>query len=170
MQLLCCRGILAFLSIPQAQDPGFPIRTAQVITYFPPAPRPPTVEELVTDKLEKAIQEMPELDAVNSLSKAGGVSIITVDIKDSYKQLRPVWDSLRRKVDGVQKDLPSTAQASIVNDEFGDVFGIIVSIVANDYSYSETKQIADQVRDEFLRLPLVSKVDIYGGARRAGLY
>lgn len=153
-------GILAFLSIPQAQDPGFPIRTAQVITYFPGA-SPQRVEELVTDKLEKAIQEMPELDAVNSLSKAG-VSIITVDIKDSYKQLRPVWDSLRRKVDGVQKDLPSTAQASIVNDEFGDVFGIIVSIVANDYSYSETKQIADQVRDEFLRLPLVSKVDIYG--------
>ncbi|MGF1737811.1 efflux RND transporter permease subunit [Photobacterium satsumensis] len=153
-------GITSFLSIPQAQDPGFPIRTAQVITTFPGA-SPEHVEELVTDKLEKAIQEMPELDSINSLSKYG-VSIITVDIKDSYKNLRPVWDSLRRKVDGVQNELPAGAGRSSVNDEYGDVYGIVVSVVANDYHYSELKDIADQVRDEFLRLPLVGKVDIYG--------
>ena len=153
-------GITSFLSIPQAQDPGFPIRTAQVITSFPGA-SPEHVEELVTDKLEKAIQEMPELDSVNSLSKYG-VSIITVDIKDSYKNLRPVWDSLRRKVDSVQNELPTAAGRSSVNDEYGDVYGIVISVVANDYHYSELKDIADQVRDEFLRLPLVGKVDIYG--------
>ncbi|MGF1684867.1 efflux RND transporter permease subunit [Photobacterium minamisatsumaniensis] len=153
-------GISAFRSIPQAQDPGFPIRTAQVITPFPGA-SPEHVEELVTDKLEKAIQEMPELDSVNSLSKYG-VSIITVDIQDSHKDLRPIWDSLRRKVDGVQSELPASAGNSSVNDEYGDVFGIVISIVANDYQYGELKTIADQVRDEFLRLPLVGKVDIYG--------
>ncbi|MGF1703550.1 efflux RND transporter permease subunit [Photobacterium makurazakiensis] len=153
-------GISAFLSIPQAQDPGFPIRTAQVITPFPGA-SPEHVEELVTDKLEKAIQEMPELDSVKSISKYG-VSIITVDIQDSHKNLRPIWDSLRRKVDGVQNELPASAGRSSVNDEYGDVFGIVISIVANDYQYGELKTIADQVRDEFLRLPLVGKVDIYG--------
>ncbi|PSW21417.1 AcrB/AcrD/AcrF family protein [Photobacterium sanctipauli] len=153
-------GISSFLSIPQAQDPGFPIRTAQVITPFPGA-SPEHVEELVTDKLEKAIQEMPELESVNSISKYG-VSIITVDIQDRYKDLRPIWDSLRRKVDGVQNELPAAAGQSSVNDEYGDVFGIVLSVVANDHSYDELKTIADQVRDEFLRLPLVGKVDIYG--------
>jgi len=153
-------GIGAYKVIPQAQDPGFPIRVAQVITNFPGA-SPQRVEELVTDQLEKAIQEMPELDSVVSQSKSG-ISIVTVNIKDSYKDLRPVWDSLRRKVDSVQNRLPAEAQTSMVNDEYGDVFGIVISIVGDGFNYAELKDIADEVRDEFLRLPLVGKVGIYG--------
>ena len=153
-------GLVSYTVIPQAQDPGFPIRVAQVTTYFPGA-SPQRVEELVTDKIEKVIQEMPELDSVTSQSKAG-VSIITVNIKDSYTDLRPVWDNLRRKVERAQSDLPDEVQPSIVNDEFGDVFGIVISLVGDGLSYAELKDIADDVRDEFLRLPLVSKVDIYG--------
>jgi len=153
-------GLASYTVIPQAQDPGFPIRVAQVTTYFPGA-SPQRVEELVTDKIEKVIQEMPELDSVTSQSKAD-VSIITVNIKDSYKNLRPVWDNLRRKVERAQSHLPDEAQPSIVNDEFGDVFGIVISLVGDGFSYAELKEVADEVRDEFLRLPLVSKVDIYG--------
>ncbi|MET2949303.1 efflux RND transporter permease subunit [Vibrio owensii] len=153
-------GVFAFLNIPQAQDPGFPIRTAQVVTTFNGA-SPQRVEELVTDKIETAIQEMPELEGISSLSK-NGVSVITVDIQDKYKDLRPVWDSLRRKVDAVQSQLPDGANESVVNDEYGDVFGIVVSIIADDYEYKEMQDIADQVRDEFLRVPQVGKVDIYG--------
>lgn len=153
-------GLASYNVIPQAQDPGFPIRSAQVTTYFPGA-SPQRVEELVTDQLEKAIQEMPELDSITSQSKAG-VSIITVNIKDQYKKLRPIWDSLRRKVDSVQNSLPADAQASIINDEFGDVFGIVISITGDGFDYAQLKDTADDVRDEFLRLPLVSKVDIYG--------
>ncbi len=153
-------GVFSYTVIPQAQDPGFPIRSAQVTTHFPGA-SPQRVEELVTDRIEKAIQEMPELDSVNSQSKAG-VSIITVDIKDSYKELRPVWDNLRRKVEGVQSSLPEDVQPSIINDEFGDVYGIVISLVADGFSYAELKEVADEVRDELLRLPLAAKVDIYG--------
>ncbi|MGF1826818.1 efflux RND transporter permease subunit [Vibrio splendidus] len=153
-------GVFAFLNIPQAQDPGFPIRTAQVVTTFNGA-SPQRVEELVTDKIETAIQEMPELERISSLSK-NGVSIITVDIQDKYKDLRPAWDSLRRKVDAVQSQLPDGAGESVVNDEYGDVFGIVISIVADDYEYKGMQEIADQVRDEFLRVSQVGKVDIYG--------
>ncbi|WP_019613135.1 efflux RND transporter permease subunit [Psychromonas ossibalaenae] len=153
-------GVFAFLNIPQAQDPGFPIRTAQVVTTFNGA-SPQRVEELVTDKIETAIQEMPELEGISSQSK-NGVSIISVDIQDQYKDLRPIWDSLRRKVDAVQNELPEGAGRSVVNDEYGDVFGIVISIVADDYEYKDKQEIADQVRDKFLRVPQVGKVDIYG--------
>ncbi len=153
-------GVFSYGVIPQAQDPGFPIRVAQVVTNFPGA-SPQRVEELVTDLLEKAIQEMPELDSVVSQSKTG-TSIITVNIADSYTELRPVWDSLRRKVESVQSQLPDGAQSSVVNDEYGDVFGIVITITGDGYDYAEIKEVADEVRDEFLRLPLVSKVDLYG--------
>ena len=53
-------GLMNFNTMPRAEDPGFTIRTALILTHFPGA-SPERVEQLVTDKLEKRIQEMPEV-------------------------------------------------------------------------------------------------------------
>ena len=153
-------GVLAYKNMPKNYDPGFIIRAAQVITYFPGA-SPDRVEQLVTDKLEKVIQEISELDFVSSESRTG-VSIVIVNIKESYKDMRPIWDKLRREVDAIRDDLPSDAQPPIVNDDFGDVFGIVIGLTAEGYNYRELKKIADQVKDELLRLSEVAKIDIFG--------
>jgi len=49
-----------------------------------------------------------------------------------------------------------------VNDEFGDVFGIVLGIIGDGFSYAELEQVADEVRDELLHLPDVAKIEIYG--------
>ena len=97
-------GVSSFFSLPRSEDPGFIVRTALVMTYFPGA-SPDRVEQLVTDKLEKAIQEMPELDFVSSTSKTG-TSVIYVNVQERYREMRPIWDSLRRKVDRARGELP----------------------------------------------------------------
>lgn len=153
-------GIVSFQQMPKDYDPGFILRTAQVITYFPGA-SPERVEQLVTDRIEKVVQEIPELDFVSSQSKTD-ISIISVNIKESYKNMRPIWDKLRRKIDSVESDLPSDAQQPIVNDEFGDVFGIVIGMTAEGFSYREMKDVADQVKDDLLRISEAAKVDIFG--------
>jgi len=153
-------GITAYKNMPKDYDPGFILRTAQVITYFPGA-SPERVEQLVTDKLEKEIQEIPELDFVASESRTG-VSIISVNIKESFKVMRPIWDKLRRKIDAVKDQLPSDAQEPIVNDEFGDVFGIVIGLTAEGYSYKEMQDVAEQAKDDLLRLSEAAKVDVFG--------
>ncbi|WP_299728431.1 efflux RND transporter permease subunit [uncultured Endozoicomonas sp.] len=158
--VLIIAGIQAYQNLPRAYDPGFIIRAAQVITYFPGA-SPERVEQLITDPLEKVVQEIPELDFVQSVSRTG-VSIITVSIKESYSDMRPIWDSLRRKIESAQKTLPDGVIGPEVNDEFGDVFGVVVTLTGSEFSYVELKEIADQAKDEFLRLPEVAKVEIYG--------
>lgn len=158
--VLLLSGITAFDKMPKDYDPGFIIRTAQVVTYFPGA-SPQRVEELVSDKIEKVVQQIPELDFVSSTSKTG-VSIVSVNIKESYKEMRPIWDNLRRKIQSIEKDLPSDAQAPIVNDEFGDVFGVVIGLTAEGYTYREMEEVAEQVRDQLLRLPEAAKVDIFG--------
>ncbi|CAM2067406.1 Efflux RND transporter permease subunit [Sulfidibacter corallicola] len=160
LSLILISGLLAYKKMPRSQDPGFIVRTALVQTYFPGA-SPERVEKLVTDRLEKAIQEMPELDSVVSQSKTG-VSILYVNIKESYKDMRPIWDSLRRKVERETPDLPDGVVGPFVNDEFGDIFGTIVSITGDGFSFAELKEIADTVRDEILMLENVAKVDIIG--------
>ncbi len=153
-------GFMAYQSMPKDYDPGFIIRTAQVITYFPGA-SPERVEQLVTDKLEKAVQEMPELDFVSSESRTG-VSIISVNIQESYKQMRPIWDSLRRKIESASDQLPVEAQIPIINDEFGDVFGIVIGLEGEGYNLRQLKIIADQAKDDLLRLPEAAKVNLFG--------
>ncbi len=153
-------GYQAYVNMPRAEDPGFIIRTALVITRFPGA-SPERVEQLITDKLEKAVQEMPELDYIVSNSKTG-VSELIVEFKESYRNMRPIFDSLRRKIDSARGELPDGVIGPFVNDEFGDVFGTIVTITGEDFEYAELKQIADEVRDELLLATDVAKVEIYG--------
>ena len=153
-------GLSSYLSMPQAQDPGFTIRAALVMTEFPGA-SPARVEQLVTDKLEKAIQEMPELDSIVSQSKPG-VSLITVNIQERYSDMRPIWDKLRRKVERAAGDLPEGAREPQVDDEFGDVFSTLVTLTGDGYSYAELEEVSKQVRDELLLIDDVAKVDVYG--------
>ena len=158
--LIVIIGMMTYLNMPRAEDPGFIIRTALVLTYFPGA-SPERVELLVTDKLEKVIQEMPEIDFISSQSKPG-VSVIHVNIKERYQEMRPIWDSLRRKVDRAVGDLPSGIQGPFVNDEFGDVFGTMIALTGEGYTYAELKEIADDSRNELLLIEEVAKVEIVG--------
>ena len=153
-------GFMTYRSMPRAEDPGFIIRVATVITQFPGA-SPERIEMLLTDKLEKAIQEMPEVDYVSSVSNTG-VSIVYVIVKPSYKEMRPIWDRLRRKVDRVATTLPEGIYGPTVNDEFGDVFGTIITLTGEGFSYAELKEVADEVRDEMLLIEEVAKVSIHG--------
>ncbi len=158
--LIVVMGVLTYDSMPRAEDPGFTIRTALVQTIFPGA-SPERVEQLVTDKLEKVIQEMPEIDFINSQSKPG-ISLIYVNIKESYKEMRPIWDNLRRKVDRARSQLPAGISGPFVNDEFGDVFGTLITVTGDGYTYVELKEVADDTRNELLLIDEVAKVDIVG--------
>lgn len=158
--LIVFAGINTFRTMPRAEDPGFVIRWALITTDFPGA-SPERMEMLITDKIEKAIREMPEIDFIYSESRTG-LSIITIGVKEQFTVMRPIWDKLRRKVDRVRGELPDGTIGPRVNDEFGDVFGTIVTLTGEGYSYAELKDIADDVRDELLLLDEVAKVEIHG--------
>jgi multidrug efflux pump subunit AcrB len=158
--ILLIYGMISFLDLPRAKDPGFIIRTATVVTYFPGASAK-RVEQLVTENLEKTIQEMPEIDFIKSTSK-NGVSIIFVNILEKHKNMRPIWDSLRRKVEKGSRNLPEGTSKPIVNDEFGDVYGTLISISSDGLTPKELENIADDKKDIFLRLDDVAKIEILG--------
>ena len=158
--ILILSGLVAYVQLPKASDPGFTIRTAVITTRLPGA-SPERVELLVTDKLEKKVQEMPEVDFITSESR-NGISIVNVNFLESYKIMRPIFDDLRRKVDDVKQDLPDDIKGPFVNDEFGDVFGSVYTLTGDGYSYAELKVVADDIRDQLLKISDIAKVDIHG--------
>jgi multidrug efflux pump subunit AcrB len=155
-------GLYSFDHIGRYEDPEFTIKDAKVITPYPGA-SPIEVEQEVTDRVESAIQQMGQVKYVTSVSTAGN-SEITVTIKDKYDKhsLPQVWDELRRKVGDVQNKLPPGAGPSVVNDDFGDVFGIFLALTGEGFSYSELKSVAKDIRKELLLVPNVAKVQISG--------
>ena len=158
--LIAVSGVMTFFSIPKAEDPDFTIRTGIVTTVFPGA-SPQRVEELVTDKLEEHIREISEVKTVESQSMSG-FSIVKVEFQDHIKNMEPIWQKLRNKVADAIPDLPGEAQTPQVNDEFGDVYGIVVAITGKDFSYRELKDAADDIRDQFLKVDGVGKVERWG--------
>ncbi len=161
--LLFIAGIAAFNGLGQLEDPEFSVKTALVVTPYPGA-SPAEVELEVTDLLEKAIQELSQLDYVESESFAG-VSIIRVEIKPDYwgAELAQIWDELRRKIDDARINLPPGSHPPIVNDSFGDVFGHLLAITGDGFTYAELENYADEVlRKELTIVEGVSRVDLWG--------
>lgn len=159
--LLLAAGLMAYASLPKEQDPGFIVRTAVITAMFPGA-SPERVEQLITDKIEKKAQEMPEVDHITSESRTG-ISIVSVHFQESYKEMRPIFDDLRRKVEDVTEDLPEGIRGPFVNDEFGDVFGSVYTLTGDGYSYAELEDVAEEIRDTLLKIREVAKVTIHGG-------
>ncbi len=156
--ILLWAGVSAYQGLPQQMDPGFTIRVAQVVTRFPGA-SPERVEQLVSDPIEQAIQAMPELDYVSSTSRTG-VSIVVAAIREEFKEVRPIFDSLRRKVNAVE--LPAGVKPPEINDELGDIYPIIFTLSVDGYSDREVKDIAKTIRDQLLQVDGVGKVDMLG--------
>ena len=153
-------GLWSYQQMPRAEDPPVIYRRAVVLTWFPGA-SPTRIESLITDKVEAVIQQIPELDVVASRSRTG-LSTVVVDIRSAFEDMQPIWGNLRRKVEAVAPELPAGAVGPLVNDEFGDVFGVIVTLTGDGYSHAEIETVAGEVRDELLRVESVAKVEIHG--------
>jgi multidrug efflux pump subunit AcrB len=155
-------GYQAYMGLPRLEDPEFAIKDAVVITNYPGASAA-EVEREVTEKIEKAAQELGQLKRVESYSSRG-VSVVKVKIKDNYDKamLPQVWDELRRKVNDYQVQLPPGAGPSIVNDDFGDVYGVYFALTGDGYSMAELKNVGELLKRELTVVQDVKKVTFFG--------
>ncbi|OLQ73406.1 multidrug transporter AcrB [Photobacterium proteolyticum] len=155
-------GTMAFFGLGRLEDPAFTIKDAMVVTAYPGA-TPLQVEEEVTYPIEKEIQQLAYVDEVNSISSRG-LSQITVTMKNNYgpDDLPQIWDELRRKVNDLEPNLPPGVAEPSVIDDFGDVFGILLAITGDGYSYKELNDYVDYLRREVELVDGVAKVSVTG--------
>jgi multidrug efflux pump subunit AcrB len=160
--LVLVAGIASFFSLGQLEDPDFTIKTGVVITPYPGA-SPAEVELEVTDRIELKLQEMKQIEFLESFSRAG-LSIIKVNILPSYTSdhIPQIWDELRRKVRDIETQLPPGAGRPIVNDDFGDVFGHMLALVGDGFTYAELEAYAKDLRRELSLVPGVARVELWG--------
>ena len=151
-------GILAYYKMPRAKDPNFSIHTGVVTTLFPGA-SPDRIESLVTIPLERQLRQIEGIDHLESISK-NGMSSIYITVKERYKDVDKIWDEVRKKIDDTP--LPQEVQKPRFDESYSEVYGTLVTLVGDGFSYVELEKIAKDVKEEFLSLDNVGNVKIIG--------
>jgi multidrug efflux pump subunit AcrB len=160
--VLLIGGALSYSNLGQDEDPPFTFRAMVVRANWPGATSLQMAEQ-VTDKLEKKLQETPDIDEISSYSKPGETTII-LKLRESAapKEVAQSWYQARKKIGDIRGTLPPGVQGPFFNDEFGDTYGSIFALSGDGFTYAEMKDYADFVRQQLLGVPLVSKVELFG--------
>ncbi|MYM93501.1 efflux RND transporter permease subunit [Duganella vulcania] len=160
--VLLIGGMLSYSNLGQDEDPPFTFRAMVVRANWPGATSLQMAEQ-VTDKLEKKLQETPDIDEISSYSKPGETTII-LKLRESAppKEVAQSWYQVRKKIGDIRGTLPPGVQGPFFNDEFGDTYGSIFALSGDGFTYAEMKDYADFVRQQLLGVPLVSKVELFG--------
>lgn len=154
-------GISMYQTLPRDSMPPFTVRVATIVTSFPGA-NSQRVELLVSKNVEEIVQEIPEVKTITSQSRTG-LSVVTVTLKDEVKKdsLQDVWDELRRKLESMSS-LPDNVTPELNDDDVGVVYGIMVGLLSDEFSFAEMEDVAKRIRDDLITLPDSAKVQLGG--------
>ncbi|CUJ12763.1 efflux RND transporter permease subunit [Achromobacter xylosoxidans] len=155
-------GVLSYSRLAQSEDPPFTFRVMVIKTLWPGATSQ-QVQEQVTDRIAKKLQETPSTDFLRSYSRPGE-SLIFFTMKDSApaSEVANEWYQVRKKVGDIGATLPQGVQGPFFNDEFGDVYTNIYTLAGDGFSPAQLRDYADNLRTVLLRVPGVAKVDYFG--------
>ncbi|WP_310631295.1 efflux RND transporter permease subunit [Paraburkholderia sp.] len=155
-------GALSYTRLSQSEDPPFTFRVMVIQTYWPGATAR-QVEDEVTNRIGRKLQETPYIDFLRSYSRPGE-SLVFFTMKDSapVSEVRETWYQVRKKVGDIAPMLPQGVQGPFFNDEFGDVYTNIYTLEGDGFSPAQLHDYADKLREELLRVKDVGKVDYFG--------
>ena len=162
MLVVALAGLIQYGKLGREEDPPFTIKTMVVKTLWPGATTLELVQQ-VTDRIEKKLEELPNLDYLKSYSKPGE-SVVFVTLKDSVRasDVPDLWYQARKKVADIKQTLPQGVQGPFFNDEFGDTYSLIFALTADGFSHRDLRDHAERVRGELLNVPDVAKIDLIG--------
>ncbi|HEI8439230.1 TPA: efflux RND transporter permease subunit [Morganella morganii] len=146
--IIMAAGCLSFTSLSRDEDPAFTIKTAIISADWPGA-TPEEMVNLVTDPIEKSVQELRWFDSVDSQTRAGHTEV-TVNLLDATPpgEVKPSWQELRKKMRDIAATLPHSVGEPVVNDEYDATYGTIYGITADGFSNEELRDITDRIQRE----------------------
>ncbi len=155
-------GALSFGRLGRSEDPNFTIKVA-IVTAIWPGATAREMQEQVSDRIEKKLQELPYFDKVQTYTKPS-FTAMQVAFRDNTpaKEMPQLFYQLRKKLDDIRGDLPQNLIGPNVNDEYGDVDSVLYMLTGEGADYAQLKRIAEGLRQRLLKVPSVVKVNLYG--------
>lgn len=155
-------GLFSYLNLGREEDPAFTIKTMLVTAQWPGATVEDTIKQ-VTERIERKLEEIPQLDFTRSMTGPGS-TVIFVNLRDTTKapEVAATWLRVRNLVRDIAGTLPQGVVGPQFNDNFGDVYGNIYAFTSDGFSQRELRDFVEDARSKILTVPNVGKVDILG--------
>ncbi|HRJ68347.1 MAG TPA: efflux RND transporter permease subunit, partial [Beijerinckiaceae bacterium] len=162
IMVIMASGMVSFMRLGRSEDPSFTIKVA-VITVSWPGATAQEVQQQVAERIEKKLQELPWFDKMQTYTKAN-FAAMQVQFKDSTppREVPGLFYQIRKKLDDLKPDLPAGVIGPNVNDEYGDVDSVLYTLTGDGAGYADIKRVAERLKSRLLRVPNVTKVNIYG--------
>jgi multidrug efflux pump subunit AcrB len=155
-------GAVSYATLGRDEDPPFTFRTMVVQANWPGATLDEQAEQ-VTERLERTLQEVDNVDFLRSFTSAGVTRIfVNLEGATSPADVPDRWYDVRKRIGDMRHTLPRGVLGPFFNDDFGDTFGIIYGFTADGFSQRELRDYVEQVRSKLLQVPDVSTVDLLG--------
>jgi multidrug efflux pump subunit AcrB len=155
-------GAISYMRLGQAEDPSFTIKVVTITAAWPGATAR-EMQDQVAERIEKKLQELPYFERAQTYTKPGFTAIQMV-FRDTTppRDVPQLFYQVRKKLDDLKPDLPAGLIGPNVNDEFGDVDSVLYTLTGEGATYADLKRIAERLKSHLLRVPNVTKVNLYG--------
>ena len=160
--LIIAGGIYSYFTMGRLEDPEFTVKKAVVVTLYPGASAQ-DVADNVSSVIEEAAQQIKGFKTSSAISKPG-LSIVFVDMLETFppENIDQAWTELRNKINLAALKLPLEALPPIVNDDFGEVYGIVLALTGDGFTDAELRDTAKAIQKQLLLLPEVRRIVLWG--------
>lgn len=157
MVIVMVGGLMGGLDITRETFPSFESEYFRITVPYPGS-SPEEVEQGIIVRVEEAIQDLVGIDEISSVAQEGaGIVTVRVDVNEGTTK---VLNQAKVRVDGIAA-FPLDAEEAVIEEVQTMTRAIMVTLYG-DLDETGLKELADDVRDELLRLPDITQVDVVG--------
>ncbi|PRD42526.1 ACR family transporter [Phyllobacterium phragmitis] len=167
MLVFLIAGAFSYIDLGREEDPAFTIKTMLVQANWPGASVDETINQ-VTDRIEKKLEELDDLDFTRSVTTAGK-TIVFVNLKATTqgRNVEATWVRVRNMLNDIRTSFPDGVLGPYFNDRFGDVYGNIYAFTADGLTQRQLRDYVEDARTKILTVPNAGKVDLVGAQDEA---
>ena len=162
--LVAVSGLSSYFVLPRLEDPELRQRAAIVTIQFPGA-NAERVESLVTERIEKALEEIDELRLTRSASR-NEFSTITMELADFVSDdVDEIWSRVRDKISDVTPLLPEGATTPLFRNMKFKAYAMLVGVKwthPSETNHLILRRTAERLEDKLRRLYGTEEIDLFG--------
>ncbi|MEJ8824917.1 efflux RND transporter permease subunit [Variovorax humicola] len=160
--IVALAGAFSFTKLGQLEDPSFSVPSMTAMVIWPGATAQQMQDE-VLNRMEKKFEQVDHFEKVVTFARQGyGGMTLTVKGGTSKADQHEAWYQARKKLNDLRLELPDGVVGPIVNDEYGDVYGLMYAVKGDGIGHAELSDAAEDIKRRLLKVPMVKKVDVVG--------
>ncbi|SDG96386.1 efflux RND transporter permease subunit [Pelagibacterium luteolum] len=158
-------GAAAYIGLGREEDPSFTIKTMVIQAQWPGASAEETARQ-VTDRIERKVEELDNLDFTRSMTTAGqAIVFVNLEADVPPDDVLQTWQRVRNMMADMALEFPGGVVGPFVDDRFGDVYGNVYAFTGDGMTWRQLRDHVEDVRAALLTVPDIGRIEIIGAQR-----